>query len=159
MNSEPKNFDSLRRLLILKRHEQPPPGYYNRFSRDVMARIKAGETGDQLGLEPSWVQRMLGMFELKPVFAGAFGMAVCTLLISGVVSSESVAPSVATTDTPESSRSSFVVDNGPATMRDVKDVTLTSADSNGVVSSLFDAYQPQIQSQPASASWIRNGNN
>ena len=65
MNPEPKNFDSLRRILILKRHEQPPPGFYDRFSRDVMARIKAGEMGDKIGLEPVWYRRVLGIFELK----------------------------------------------------------------------------------------------
>jgi hypothetical protein len=154
MNPDSENFDSLRRLLALKRHEQPPPGYYNRFSRDVMARIKAGESGGEMGLEPAWIQRVLGMFELKPVFAGAFGMAVCTLLISGVVSSESV-PSVATTETPESSRASFVADSRPPT---ATDVSFTPANTNPVVS-LFDTYQPQVQTAPAAAYWIRNGNN
>jgi len=152
MNPDSENFDSLRRLLALKRHELPPPGYYNRFSRDVMARIKAGEGGDKM--ESAWFQRMLGMFELKPVFAGAFGMAVCTLLISGVVSSESV-PSVATTDSPQASRASFVYDSTPAT---ATDVSFTPANTNPVIS-LFDTYQPQIQSAPAAAYWIRNGNN
>ena len=117
--------------------------------------------GDKIGLEPVWYQRLLGMFEVKPVFAGAFGMAVCTLLISGVVSSYSVAPSVATTDTPDSSRASFVVDTAPATARDLKDVSFTPGSSNSVIS-LFDTYKPQIQTENASGPptyWIRNGNN
>lgn len=99
MNPDSENFDSLRQLLALKRHEIPPPGYFDRFSRDVMARIKAGESGGTVGSEHSWFQRLLSVFDVKPVFAGAFGTAVCAFLISGVISSEqtpavgSVAPS------------------------------------------------------------------
>lgn len=88
MNPESEDFDSLRRLLALKRYEQPPPGYFDRFPRDVMARIKAGESGGAAVIETSWLQRLLSVFDVKPVFAGAFGMAVCAFVISGVISSE-----------------------------------------------------------------------
>jgi len=88
MHPDPENFESLRRVLSLKRHEQPPPGYFNGFSRDVMARIKAGETGGEVALDTPLLQRVLALFDMKPVFAGAFGMAVCALVISGVISSE-----------------------------------------------------------------------
>lgn len=87
MNPDSQDFDSLRQLLALKRHEVPPPGYFDRFSRDVMARIKSGDAGEELGND-SWFRRFLGMFDVKPVFAGAFGTAVCAFLISGIVSSE-----------------------------------------------------------------------
>jgi hypothetical protein len=88
MNPDSENFDSLRQLLALKRHEIPPPGYFDRFSRDVMARIKSGDTGDELGATDSWLQRLLGVFNVKPVFAGAFGTVVCAFMISGIISSE-----------------------------------------------------------------------
>jgi len=88
MNPDSENFDSLRQLLALKRHEIPPPGYFDRLPRDIMARIKAGDTGNELGADLSWFQRFLRVFELKPVFAGAFGTAVCAFLISSVVTSE-----------------------------------------------------------------------
>jgi hypothetical protein len=88
MNPDSQNFDSLRQLLALKRHEVPPPGYFDRFSRDVMARIKAGETGGASAAERSWLRRLVSMFDVKPVFAGAFGTAVCAFVISGVISSD-----------------------------------------------------------------------
>ena len=88
MNQDSENFDSLRQLLALKRHEIPPPGYFDRLPRDIMARIKAGDNGDELGAEPSWFQRLLNVFDVKPVFAGAFGTAVCAFLISGFITSE-----------------------------------------------------------------------
>jgi hypothetical protein len=88
MNQDSENFDSLRQLLALKRHEIPPPGYFDRLPRDIMARIKSGDTGQEFGGESSWLHRLLGVFDLKPIFAGAFGTAVCAFLVSGVISSE-----------------------------------------------------------------------
>ena len=88
MNPDSENFDSLRQLLALKRHEVPPPGYFDRLPRDIMARIKAGDTGNELGADLSWFRRLLSVFDVKPVFAGAFGTAVCAFLISGVITSE-----------------------------------------------------------------------
>jgi hypothetical protein len=91
MNPDTENFAQLRRLLALKRHEQPPPGYFNDFSAQVIARIKAGEKGEggalieRLLWEAPWLQRIWAAFEAKPVLAGVFGVAVCGLLITGVL--------------------------------------------------------------------------
>jgi hypothetical protein len=96
MNSEPENFEQLRRLLIVKRHEQPPPGFFDDFSRRVIARIEAGEWGDQaVGLgrmfwKTPWLQRWLSALEEKPALAGAFSLSVCGLLLAGIICS--VAP-------------------------------------------------------------------
>jgi len=87
MNSESENFDQLRRLLALKRHEQPPPGYFDGFSGKVTARIRAGEQGEG-AFERTWYYRCWKLLEAQPVFAGAFGAAVCAVLISGIVNSE-----------------------------------------------------------------------
>ncbi|HWI56566.1 MAG TPA: hypothetical protein VNZ22_05030 [Bacillota bacterium] len=94
MNPEQENFEPLRRLLALKRYEQPPPGYFDGFSRQVIARIQAGATVEEENFlerwiaEAAWLRRVWSAFETKPILAGAFGVAVCGLLISGVVYSE-----------------------------------------------------------------------
>jgi len=99
---EQENFDSLRRLLALKRHEQPPPRYFQDFSGHVIARLRAGERVDRSGFweslswEAPWLQRLWGAFETKPILAGALGMLVCGLLVSGIALSErAVNPEVA----------------------------------------------------------------
>jgi len=94
MNQNTENFEQLRRLVKLKRYEQPPPGYFNGFSREVIARIKLGERGEDSAVigrllwEAPWLQRIWAAFEAKPVLAGAFGLAMCAFLISGVIYSE-----------------------------------------------------------------------
>jgi hypothetical protein len=94
MNPENQEFEQLRRLLALKRHEQPPPGYFPDFSAEIIARIKAGDMGEpeplieRLLRDAPWLGRLLSMLEAKPAFAGAFGAAVSALLISGILYSE-----------------------------------------------------------------------
>jgi hypothetical protein len=91
MNQSENNFESLRRLLALKRHEIPPPGYFNDFSSQVVSRIRAGEAdapremADQLFAEAPWLLRFLQVFEAKPAFVGAFACALCLLLLFGIV--------------------------------------------------------------------------
>lgn len=91
MSQDTENFESLRRLLALKRYEQPPPGYYHSFSREVIVRIKAGERGeDAYGYvwQMGWLQRIWAAFEARPAFAGALGLALCSLVVFGVVSAD-----------------------------------------------------------------------
>src|SRR5215467_7319885 len=95
MNPEQENFAELRRLLVIKRYEQPPPRFFNDFSRQVIARIRAGERAEEsiverLGWEAPWLRRIWSAFENKPLLAGAFGVAVCSLLVSGIIYSERV---------------------------------------------------------------------
>jgi hypothetical protein len=106
MNSEREDFEKLRRLLTIKRHEQPPPGYFHDFSRQVISRIKAEEqiAADSflerlIGHGP-WFKRLWNGFEAKPILAGAFGVGVCGLLVVGLVSSERMDsnPSVLSSD-------------------------------------------------------------
>jgi hypothetical protein len=93
MSQDNQDFGSLCRLLALKRHEQPPPGYFNDFSSQVIARIRSGEGANEHPLErlfweAPWLQRLWAALESKPVLAGAFGVAVCALLVGGVLYSE-----------------------------------------------------------------------
>ncbi len=94
MNPEQEEFAELHRLLALKRHEQPPPGYFIYFSGQVIARIRAGERLEEESLlhRVPWLERLWIALETKPVFAGAFGIAVCSLLVSGIIYTERAEP-------------------------------------------------------------------
>jgi hypothetical protein len=93
MNENENNFESLRRLLVLKRHETPPPGYFNYFSSQVLQRIRAGDTGksanwlNELFGQP-WLGKLLQAFNVKPVFASTFAGALCLLLFLGIIYGE-----------------------------------------------------------------------
>ncbi|MEI6195144.1 MAG: hypothetical protein WCS42_12525 [Verrucomicrobiota bacterium] len=94
MNENENNFESLRRLLAQKRHETPPPGYFNSFSGQIIARIRAGEAraprtaAERFFSEAPWLLKLLRAFELKPAFAGAFASALSLLLVIGIVYAE-----------------------------------------------------------------------
>ena len=92
MMQDSENLEQLRRLLALKRHEQPPPGYFHSFSREVIVRIKAGELGEAgtkwWAFDGSWLQWLWTVCERRPVLAGGVGVAFCgfffaTALVSG----------------------------------------------------------------------------
>ncbi|MGD0086580.1 MAG: hypothetical protein ABSC24_05570 [Verrucomicrobiota bacterium] len=91
MNENQPNFESLRRLLALKRHETPPPGYFNNFSSQVMARIRDGETeaaeswSGRLFASMPWLMKVIQAVDTRPVFAGGFATALCALLLFGAV--------------------------------------------------------------------------
>ena len=94
MNENENNFEPLRRMLALKRHEMPPPGYFENFSAEVTARIRTGEArrasgiAERLPEELPWLFRLLSAFEAKPAFAGVFSFSLCLLLVVGVVYAE-----------------------------------------------------------------------
>jgi hypothetical protein len=71
MNSDPGDFETLRKLMALKRHEQPPPGYLNQLSSSIHARLEQGE-----GRLTMW-DRVSANFTLRPFLAYAFGLTVC----------------------------------------------------------------------------------
>jgi hypothetical protein len=70
----PEEHRDLVRLLGLKRHEQPPPGYFETFSAQVLAQIKATE---RRASRPWW-QGVRLAFQAKPVLASAY----CLLAVS-----------------------------------------------------------------------------
>lgn len=87
MSNAPEEFDKLQKMLRLKRYEQPPPGYFNSFSTNVVNRLERAARQEHTAY--AWFQRLIGLLESNPVAAGLFGMSVCGLLITGITYSES----------------------------------------------------------------------
>lgn len=151
MNSEQGNFEQLHRLLAIKRHEQPPPGYFDNFSRQVIVRIKAGDRKGETMLEwlfeeVSWLGSLWAAFETKPVLASSVGLAVCVLLISGFMYAGKTDMPVATlqaqSDTMEMASSPVLTDSSSST------AGFIPQDPNG---SLFqEAEKSQVKAEPVS---------
>ncbi len=79
MTQHPDNFSNLQRLLRWKRYEQPPPRYFNNFSRGVIVQI---ERINEINLDPFWV-RWVRSFDPKPILVCAYGLAVGGTLLFG----------------------------------------------------------------------------
>jgi hypothetical protein len=90
MNPEQQDFEQLRRLMKLKRYEQPPPRYFNDFSSKVIARIEAGEGRPPFFLM-TWMERAVSVLGARPAFSGLFGALACLGIIGGLVQIESIA--------------------------------------------------------------------
>ena len=94
MNENENNFESLRQLLALKRHEVPPPGYFNSFSRQVLQRIRASHNEPSVNLfeewfsHAPWLANVLQALDMRPVLAGGFAGTLCMLLFFGIVYTE-----------------------------------------------------------------------
>jgi hypothetical protein len=118
---ENENFESLRRLMALKRHEVPPPGYFHNFSNEVIARIKLGEHRSSEAAETPWFMKILQIFDAKPAFAGAFASALCLLLVFGIVNAER--PDISVAQSPmlmqTADNTAPVVTSTPATVSQV----------------------------------------
>ncbi len=88
MNDNEQNFEELKHLLKLKRHEIPPPGYFHNFSGNVIAGIRAerelGSRTPQLS-EMSWLARFFRIFETRPGLVGGFATSLVLVLVGGVV--------------------------------------------------------------------------
>jgi len=103
MNETDSNFEALRQLLALKKHEIPPPGYFDRFSGEVVSRIRAGESArpetmlERLFAEAPWLLKLIQAFESKPAFTGVFASALCLLIVAGIVYSDNPAATPDTT--------------------------------------------------------------
>jgi hypothetical protein len=91
MSDKNNNFDDLKKLLKLKRHEIPPPGYFNNFSGDVIGRIRAGESGgpaslfEQLQSDSPLLATLLSIFHARPGIVGGLATSVCLLLLVSVL--------------------------------------------------------------------------
>jgi len=136
MNENENNFESLRRLLALKRHEIPPPGYFNNFSGAVISRIRAGETSESVG---DWFSKLLHVFEFKPAFAGAFASALFLLLVFGIIFAEQ--PDSA----PQPLLQAMTQNNGSVPqLASVSSIDLPQTDQTGIIAST----NPVLNLQP-----------
>jgi len=81
MNAQSDNFEQIRKLLALKKYEQPPPGYFDQLSARIISRIEAADTG-----RTTLWERLGFAFGSKPAFVCALGVVVCGLLCVGILS-------------------------------------------------------------------------
>jgi len=86
MNPESNDFETLRKLIALKRHEQPPPGYFSRLPDKISARLEREE-----GRAGFW-ENLLAQFTFRPAFVYGFSLAALGALTVSVVYSVRVQP-------------------------------------------------------------------
>ncbi len=77
--TNPDEFDQVKRLLALKRHEEPPPGYFDRLPGQIRARIAQAEAQPV----PFW-RRWLEAWDLSPALATSYAVAVVMLVLGGI---------------------------------------------------------------------------
>ena len=81
MNPQADNFEHIRKLLALKKYEQPPPGYFDQLSARIISRIEAVDAG-----RTTLWERLGFAFGSKPAFVCALGVVVCGLFCIGILS-------------------------------------------------------------------------
>ena len=95
----PDEFESLKKLLALKRHEEPPPGYFDRLPGEIRARIAHAQASP----EPWW-RRWLATWDLSPALATSYAVVAVTLVVGGIwMTKQPVAeggPQIVTTPVP-----------------------------------------------------------
>ena len=95
----PDEFESLKKLLALKRHEEPPPGYFDRLPGEIRARIAHAQASP----EPWW-RRWLATWDLSPALATSYTVVAVTLVVGGIwMTKQPVAeggPQIVTTPVP-----------------------------------------------------------
>jgi len=84
MNPEPSesDFARLKALLALKRHEQPPPGYFDRLPGQIIARIER----EAAARRRPWWERWFNAPLSSPALGWAYaGLAVALVVGGGVL--------------------------------------------------------------------------
>jgi len=155
MEDQGENFDQLRRLLTLKRHEVPPPGYFNRLPGKVINRIcmereaKRRNAYTKFDAEAPWLTKLWRRLAGRPVFAGGFSAALCSLILAGIFLAEKPAQK----PNPQAQRpvvNPFIADFGPGAAPVAMDKPSSLAATNLSGSSpqnLFEMVQP-YQTEP-----------
>lgn len=135
MNPHSDNFEQLRKLLALKRHEQPPPGYFENLSNRILSRLEAAGSDRQ-----TWWQRLGFGFEFKPAFVCALGVIVCGLFCVGVISTLQAtnANAISAAQLAFDTQASLPMISGPEENRSSIEPVVSQA-------SAFDHFQPRAE--------------
>lgn len=90
MSNAPEEFDSVRKLLKLKRYEQPPPRFFDELPARVLNAIEAAPAQASAGFfsQVPVLSRFFALLEQNALVAGSLVTGLCALLIGGVVYSE-----------------------------------------------------------------------
>lgn len=80
MTSPEPEFTALKKLLALKRHEQPPPGYFDRLPGRILKRI---EQEDERTTS-RWFEWFAERWNLRPAVGGVLGIALVGLYFVGL---------------------------------------------------------------------------
>ena len=75
----PDDYAAVKQLLALKRHEEPPPGYFDRLPGEVRAHIAQAQTNP----EPWW-RGWLSSWNLSPQLATGYAVVACCLVLGAV---------------------------------------------------------------------------
>lgn len=97
-----ENLEALQRLLALKRHETPPPGFFDRLPEAIRAELLTAvrRPGGIAGL---W-ELMRSRWRLEPAIAGAMLLVVAGIYGTALLGLNGPAPAPATAATPLPSR-------------------------------------------------------
>lgn len=82
MQPPDNEFRLLKKLLNLKRHENPPPGYFENFSGKVVARIRAAEESRQP--DASYWRWLLRGLEWRNALVGLYACSFIGLVAGGI---------------------------------------------------------------------------
>ncbi len=85
MQEQTQDLEKLRQLLALKRHENPPAGYFQDFSSRVLNQIQRESTRPREG----WLTRLATLFQTRPAISWSFCMATCLVAVAATTLFES----------------------------------------------------------------------
>lgn len=71
--------EQIRRLMRIKSHETPPPGFHDALHSRIMAGIKTRPQEPT----PSWWSRALELLTLRPALSASYALAACALVVCG----------------------------------------------------------------------------
>ena len=148
-----KEFEALRQLLALKRHEVPPPGYYDSFHARVARRIRMVDHMEEHGDDEQfkkiapWLFSFLNLAQQRPGLMWASAVAAFVIFAAGIVylNRPEEAPVVAGINVP-------AADSVPLALpQSVAEAEFASAGSNANGTALA-SYSTNSSLQPVAAS-------